>query len=160
MMNTAVIGLGNPLIGDEGIGVVLIAKLQELYDCSGIDCRDIGTSVFSLIHVLEGKTKAVIVDCALMGKQPGTMERFTPEEVTSVKKFLHFSLHEGDLFGILQVAGSFWHHQPEIVFFGIEPASLVAGEELSTVLEEKIPMFLELLAKELEIVKNRKSGHA
>jgi len=153
MAAIAVVGLGNPLAGDEGIGGRLAEELERRYDCSGIEVRDLGTSLFSLVHVLENKARAVIVDCALMGEKPGTIVKFTRDQARSRKALRHMSLHEGDVFDIVDLAGREGSGPPEIVFFGIEPERIELGRGLSASLDSRLDEYLEAIAAEAGIPK-------
>ena len=81
-----VLGLGNPLMADEGIGTKLIEALKSA--CGGntqADFFDAGTGGMSVLTYIANRKKAIIIDCALMDTQPGTIKRFTPDEVKTVK---------------------------------------------------------------------------
>ena len=100
-----VLGLGNPLMADEGIGTVIAEKLeayQEQYP--DVEFMDAGTGGMQLLHYIAGRKKAVIVDCAFMGEQPGSIKRFTVDEVTTVKKLAHLSLHEVDILRVIELS--------------------------------------------------------
>ncbi|MBN2353186.1 MAG: hydrogenase maturation protease [Spirochaetales bacterium] len=153
MAEIAVVGLGNPLAGDEGIGGRLAEELERRYDCSGVEVYDLGTSLFNVVHVLENKAKAVIIDCALMGEKPGTIIKFTRDEARSKKVLRHMSLHEGDVFEIVNVAGRVGSGPPEIVFFGIEPERIELGRGLSASLECRFDEYLKEIASETGLVK-------
>jgi hydrogenase maturation protease len=148
MAGTAVIGLGNLLLGDEGVGVRIVSALAEAYDCASVDLYDLGTASFRLIHLLENRRKIVIVDCAFMGGAPGDVRRFTYEEARSVKILAHLSLHEGDPLAVVDLAGGLYPVLPEIIMFGVEPFSLEPAEGLSTLLERQLPGYLAAVAAE------------
>ena len=77
-----VIGLGNPLLSDEGIGVHLIRKLSEHQDkFPSVEFIDAGTGGMNVLHLIANRKKAVIIDCAKMGRKPGTIKRFEPADV-------------------------------------------------------------------------------
>ncbi|MHC4466749.1 MAG: hydrogenase maturation protease [Planctomycetota bacterium] len=102
---TIVLGLGNPLMSDEGIGVYIINEFLKQKDKFPlVDFIDAGTAGLSVIHLLAGRKKAVFIDCAYMETLPGKIKRFTPEDVKSVKSLLHHSLHEADLLKIIECA--------------------------------------------------------
>jgi hydrogenase maturation protease len=136
---TIVLGLGNPLMGDEGIGIKLIEKLES---ASGnfpeADFVDAGTGGMSLLHLLSGRKRAVIIDCCIMGQTPGTIRRFGADEVKSVKQLAHVSLHEADVLKIIELAKRLGDCPEEIVFFGIEPAVIEGRIGLSDVLSEQL----------------------
>ncbi len=151
MSGIVVIGMGNPLLSDEGIGVYLLEQLEKRYDCTGLELRDLGTSGMSVLHALAHKKKAVIIDCAFMGEEPGTIKRFNKAEVRSLKLVHGLSLHEGDLLSTLVLSESLGECPPQVVLFGIEPVCLVLGEGLSPVLLRRTDRYLSLLARELEL---------
>jgi hydrogenase maturation protease len=151
MNGTVVIGMGNPLLSDEGIGVYLLEQLKNRYDCDGFELRDLGTSGMSVLHAMAHKKKAVIIDCAFMGEEPGTIRRFNKDEVRSLKLVHGLSLHEGDLLSTLVLSESLGECPPHVVLFGIEPARLVLGEGLSDALLSQVERYLLLLARELEL---------
>jgi len=79
---TIVLGLGNPLMADEGIGVYIINEFLKQKDKFPlVDFIDAGTAGLSVMHMLAGRKKAVFIDCAYMETQPGTIKRFTPDDV-------------------------------------------------------------------------------
>ena len=148
--DVVVIGLGNPLMTDEGIGVRLIDCLAELGgEAVGIDFIDAGTGGFSVIHQIEGRRKAVFIDCAYMGAEPGSIKRFSPEDVKSEKVLAHQSLHEADLLKILDMAKELGQSPDEIVIFGIEPAAVKPGFDLSEKLESRLDDYVSVICAEL-----------
>ncbi len=147
---TIVLGLGNPLMGDEGIGQAVIKKLQTRQtEFPNAEFVDAGTGGMNILHLIAGKDKAVIIDCALMQTAPGTIKRFTPEQVQSVKKLTHRSLHEADILKVIDLAGQLGQCPDEIVFFGIEPQALELREKLSPALNDRLDEYAEQVAKEL-----------
>lgn len=147
---TVVIGLGNPLMTDEGIGVWLISELlRQKADFPRVGFYDLGTSGTRVLHTIAGKNKAVFVDCALMGEKPGTIRRFTPEEVMSVKALEHFSLHEGDLMAILRLSRRLGEYPGEVVIFGIQPVDLSPGKAISPTLAAGVGEYLAIISEEL-----------
>jgi hydrogenase maturation protease len=100
-----VLGLGNPLMSDEGIGGFLIDRLLESKDSyPNVDFIEAGTGGLAILRLIADRKKAIIIDCAYMGKSPGTMAKFEPKEVQSIKKLLHYSLYEMDILKIIDLA--------------------------------------------------------
>ena len=144
------IGLGNPLMSDEGVGARLVAEIENrCLAPPGVEVLDLGTSGIGVLHAIAGRNKVLFVDCALMGEESGVMRRFTPEEAVSQKVQTGLSLHEGDLLQTLALARRLGECPSEIVIFGVEPASVAPGLELSSCLESRLDQYLEMLAKEL-----------
>jgi hydrogenase maturation protease len=147
---TLVLGLGNPLMSDEGIGNHLIerlSKLAEKYPC--VDFVDAGTGGLKILHLFEGRSKVIIIDCANMGTEPGCIKKFPPDQVSSVKKMSHYSLHEQDLLQIINLAKKLDQCQQEIVIFGIQPESSCFGQKLSKKLMDRMNDYIKFICTEL-----------
>jgi len=152
---TVVLGLGNPLMADEGIGVVLLERFRRIADRHpGVEFIDAGTGGMSVLHWIEGRRKAVIVDCAFMGCEPGTIRRFTPDQVRSSKALAHQSLHEADLMRILVLAEQLGQCPEEIVIFGIQPETVEPRQGLSDVLKRNVERYLDEIERELATTDN------
>jgi len=147
-----VLGLGNPLMGDEGIGVYLIERLAKSADAyPNVEFIDAGTGGLSVLHHIEGRRKAVLIDCALMDEPPGTLRRFTPDEVRSTKVLAHQSLHEADLMRILALARQLGQAPEEIVIVGIQPEQIAPGRPLSRTLMDRIEEYVAVVLRELKM---------
>jgi hydrogenase maturation protease len=146
-----VLGLGNPLMGDEGIGVYLVEQLAEsAAQYPSVDFIDAGTGGLAVLHYIEGRRKAVIIDCAFMDEEPGVIRRFTPEQVRSRKVLAHQSLHEADLIRILDLARQLGQAPDRVILFGIQPRCVELGRELSPILTGKTDEYISLILHELE----------
>lgn len=150
MKPTVVIGLGNLLMSDEGIGIHVLRALGEraggLQDA---DLVDAGTSGMSALHAMANRRKAVFVDCAFMGEKPGAVRRFTPSQVSSHKQLPGFSLHEGDLLDAIELSRKLGECPGEVVIFGIQPERVAPGETLSPVLRDRLREYVELVHAEV-----------
>jgi hydrogenase maturation protease len=145
-----VLGLGNPLMADEGIGVYLVERLMDsAAEYPGADFVEAGTGGVSILYSLEERHKAIVIDCAFMDEPPGTIRRFTPDQVQSVKVLAHQSLHEVDLMQILAMARQLGQAPDEIVLFGIQPQRVEPGLGLSRTLMERIDEYISTISREL-----------
>ncbi len=149
---TIVLGLGNPLMGDEGIGTHLVEELQKQADRHpDVIFMDGGTGGMQLLHYIAGKDKAIILDCALMGTEPGTIKRFTPDEVNTVKKLAHLSLHEVDIIKVIELSKQLGECPDEVIFFGIEPKAIIQQMDLTETIAQKVPGYINEILNELNI---------
>ena len=147
-----VLGLGNPLMADEGIGVYLVERLLEsAAEYPAVDFVDAGTGGLSILYQIEGRRKAVVIDCAFMDEAPGAIRRFTPDEVRSTKVLAHQSLHEADLMGIIAMARQLGPAPDEIVIFGIQPERVEFSQGLSRTLTERIDEYISMILHEFEV---------
>jgi hydrogenase maturation protease len=148
--DVVVIGLGNELLSDEGIGVHIIKRfLSRQEGFPSVDFIEAGSAGLNLIHLIANRRKAIIIDCAKMGEKPGTMKRFTADEVQSIKKLNQYSLHEADILQVINLSKQLDECPDEVVFFGIEPQTLESGQTLSETLSRKIDYYTTEICKEL-----------
>lgn len=141
--------MGNPLMSDEGIGIHVIAQLQRVMLGDSVEVLDLGTSGMRALHELEGRDMVVFVDCALMGTEPGTIRRFTPEDVETKKIQPRLSLHEGDLLNTIALAERLGTAPERIVIFGIEPKTIDPGETLSPALAARLDQYVATVRDEV-----------
>ena len=151
MKDILVVGLGNALMADEGVGLAVVRELaQQAGPDLATDVIELGTGGLDLVHALAGRRKAVIVDCALMDEPAGVLRRFTPESVRSRKAGGGFSPHHGDVLETIALARRLGECPSEVVIFGVQPASVAPGEGLSPALRERLPQYVAAVRAELE----------
>jgi hydrogenase maturation protease len=78
LKKTLVLGLGNVIMGDEGVGVHVVRALEKHTLPSGVECLDGGTGGFILLEPLENADHIILIDAAADGNPPGTVTRTTP----------------------------------------------------------------------------------
>ncbi|MHB9026131.1 MAG: hydrogenase maturation protease [Armatimonadota bacterium] len=147
-MDTIIIALGNPLLSDEGIGIHLLRALEGRV--GEVELAEVGTAGMRILHLLPGMRKAIFLDCAMMDAEPGTLRRFTPDDVDSRKVLQRLSLHEGDLLQILEIARTVDALPPEVIIFGIQPADVSPSESLSHTLTARLPEYVAAVLNELD----------
>lgn len=147
-----VAGLGNPLMGDEGIGNYLITKLEAIADRWPLgEFLDVGTGGMSLLHIIADWPKVIFIDCAFMECEPAAIKRFTPDQVQSVKELAHHSLHEADILKITALSAQLGQSNQEVIFFGIEPEAIEQKQGLSESLLAKMDHYISTICREIEI---------
>jgi len=145
-----VIGLGNVLLSDEGIGVHIARRLaRPKRKFPLVDFIEAGSAGLTLLHLIANRKKAVIIDCARMEAEPGTIRRFTPDEVRSVKQLSNFSMHEQDILQVINLSKQLGECPREIVFFGIQPESLEPGQKPTKTLAGRMETYIAEISKEL-----------
>lgn len=147
----AVVGVGNILLGDEGLGVRAVERLKEKPLPASIQVFDAGTSIHQLLPAFEGFDKMVIIDAVKAGQEPGAIYRFTLEELESDKgKDIGFmlSLHELDVPRAIALERLVSKLPEEIVFIGMEPEKISEGMELSGTVSKKMDQLLSAIEKE------------
>jgi hydrogenase maturation protease len=145
-----VIGVGNLLLRDEGIGIHIVRALEEMDLPPDVRLIDGGTSP-DLIAYTRAGDKMIIVDAARAGGEPGTVYRFRPDDLAGPDGKLT-SAHDigvAENLALMSITGN----QPgETVIIGIEPAEIGPGIELSKGLRRKVPDILKVVLGEIGLV--------
>jgi hydrogenase maturation protease len=146
-----VLGLGNPLRGDDGIGPRVIEALNRRGLPEGVSALDAGTGGLDLLQVLEGWERAVIIDAADVGREPGQFARFTPDEARFIKADDTSSFHNAGLAEVLALAEAVGQPLPELTIFGVQPAKIGWGEGLSPAVEAAMPALVDAVLDALKV---------
>jgi len=146
-----VVGLGNPLMGDDGAGIELIRHLRSLGVNGDIELVEGGTLGFDILDEIEGYEKVVIVDAVDMGKKPGHIAVFEAEKLIEQESGRKFSAHEVNLIEVLQVAKRIGYSFHNVTVVGIQPACIEPGAGVTESVASKIPETAERILSLLEI---------
>jgi hydrogenase maturation protease len=151
-----VAGLGNPLMGDEGVGPFLVGKFaHQANNFPFAEFVDAATAGINLLHLIAYRKKVIFIDCAYMQMPPGTIKKFSPEEVKSVKKLAGQSSHEADLLKIIEMSKQLGERPQEIVIFGIEPKEIKEKMGLSKTIADRIDNYIATISSEIQTFQPR-----
>ncbi len=150
MKHTLILGLGNPLLGDEGIGVRVVEELQGLQLPDGVKAIEGGTAGLGLVGLMEGYQRVIVVDAADMGHPPGRVVRFTPAEVQFKTAEAPLSLHQIGLGEVLALAEALEVAPDKLVIVGVQPDRIEGGVGLSPEVEGAIPQVIGIILDELD----------
>lgn len=143
-------GVGNPLMGDDGIGPRVIEMLRSAYRFpDNVDVVDAGTMSFMILDLLRGIDRLIIID-AVDGTdhEPGTVFRMTPEEIAP-NQVAH-SLHDTRLIDVLQAA-DLMGSCPETIAIGVQIDLIKEWVlELTPLLEASLPLAAGAVLDELK----------
>lgn len=144
-----IIGVGNPLMADDGLGIVAAERLAALDWPPGVEVLDGGTGGLTLLDLFGGARGVILLDAVAMGAAPGTLRRFSAEELAALPaETPSLSLHSGGLAEVLALArelGSL----PPLVLFGVQPARVELGLGLSPAVAAALEDLLERVRKEV-----------
>jgi hydrogenase maturation protease len=148
MQPVLVLGIGNILLGDEGVGVRVVEAMREADLPDGVELVDGGTCGADLIDLLADRRKVVVIDALEAGATAGSLFRLSaedllPEEGDSI------SLHQLGLVDSLAMVAQLGCAPQEVVVFGIQPATLRPGLELSPDVAAAVPGVIEAVLAEL-----------
>ena len=129
--NIVVMGVGNVLLKDEGIGVRVIEALAERFEFpSNVELVDGGVLGLSLLGVVRDAGKLVVVDAIRLGDPPGTLHRLAGNDIPD-RVYKKTSLHQVDLVEALTICRNLWEMPPTVIL-GVEPLDITPwGVELT-----------------------------
>ena len=146
MTHTVVLGLGNLLLGDEGVGVHAARALAEA-GLPGAEVLDVGTAILDALPALGRAERLVVIDAVQAGGSPGSIYRMPFDQVRPAATVA--GLHGFDLSRALALAGR--ADAPErVVILGVEPGHIGWSLELSPAVAEAVPFLLDAVRAEVE----------
>lgn len=149
LRKTLVLGVGNLLLSDEGVGVRVIERLQELYHIpEEVQVLDGGTLGLDLLYYLEDAHELLIVDAVEMDQPPGALLRLEGEEVPSFLS-VNMSPHQIGVPDMLFAAKLKGIAPPEIVLWGVQPGLLDIGLDLSPPVAAQVDVLVAHVRDEL-----------
>ncbi|VAV85748.1 hypothetical protein MNBD_DELTA01-130 [hydrothermal vent metagenome] len=159
------LGVGNILLSDDGVGVRALELLEESYSFSPqVTLLDGGTGGLTLVSALTGKTLVIILDAvsieegggkAVSGSKavPGSLVRIEGsrlEKALSVRSQLG-SLHDIGMNEVLMIS-ALEDKAPNVILIGMTPESIAPGTELSPVVREALSGMADMVVTELKHV--------
>lgn len=148
-MNVVVLGVGNVLMSDEGVGVHAVTALERQYTFpDGVRCVDGGTSTNELLGDLEDLDHLIVIDAVAANKEPGAMLRLDGDAVPSAftTKLSPRQVGIADLLATLTFLG---RAPKNVVLFGVEPERLTLDMELSPRIAARVPELCAEVVAEL-----------
>jgi hydrogenase maturation protease len=138
---TLVLGIGNPLMQDDGVGVHVVQRLKSEYpDSPQIEFMDGGTLSFSLIGEIESATTLIVIDAAQFSDEPGAVRTFLGEEMDLfLGRQKNSSVHDVTLVDLMSIALLSDQLPARRALIGIQPGSIDWGTELTPAIKKAIP---------------------
>jgi hydrogenase maturation protease len=136
---TLILGIGNTLFADEGVGVEVVRRLEAAGDLEDVAFVDGGTLSFTLAAPIADSPRLIVVDAAILGEPPGTVRVFEGQAMDRQLSGKGKSVHEVSLMDLMDMA-RFSDTLPEHrALVGIEPAVVDWGDTLTPQIEAAVP---------------------
>ena len=150
MKKTLILGVGNYILSDDGLSVHVLERLQADHSIpEDIQMIDGGTCGLDLLQYLEGVSNLIIIDAIkTRNGTPGSIIRLDGDQIPAYLS-LKISPHDIGLPDLLATAKLRDLYPERIVVFGIQPASLELGVDLSPEVAAKVEDLIELIQKEV-----------
>ncbi len=152
-----ILGVGNILLGDEGVGVRVVEKIRNEHTLpDDVEVMDGGTLGLTLIPYLEGREAVFIVDAVDRGGRPGELYRIDGDDMDEVYNSRKLSAHQIGLREILGLS-RLQNFLPErVCLFGIQPQAVEVGLDLSGPVSSRVDELIEILLDEVRALRGRK----
>ncbi len=144
-MKTLILGIGNLLLCDEGVGVHVARALQREGLPEDVVALEVGTAFLDALPEIERAGRIIVVDAMQAGHHPGTIYRVPFADCARPECIA--SLHGFDLSRVIFLAGR--EVAPEAVVIGVEPARIDWGTHLSPEIQEMVPVVIEAVKGEI-----------
>lgn len=149
-MRTAVYGIGNTLLGDDGVGPAVVHYLEEHRGFpNDVTLEDLGTPSLDLPAYLAGYDAVIFIDAVALNAAPGTIRLLSREEIVAAPTGIRISPHEpsiNDALIVLDFAGG---APADVVLIGIMPETLDGGMTLSPSVANAVPHAADMVLEEL-----------
>jgi hydrogenase maturation protease len=144
---TLILGIGNILLRDEGIGVRVVEAMRGLPLPKDVEILDGGTSGLRLIDAIADRRKLIVIDAVMTEAPPAAVLRLTGEDLAARTGQTH-SPHEFGLLETLTAARHLGVAPREVIIYGVQPKDVGQGLELSPEVAAVVPKIIELVLNE------------
>ena len=154
----AVIGAGNILMGDDGVGVAVVEAIRRAGAPEHVELYDAGTALQDVLPHVDRCERVVLVDCCRAGGAPGTVYRavYSPEGWDGGP--MGDSLHDLNAVQALRMHELARGALGEVILIGVEPADVSLRMGLSPELEERLPAIVSKVMDELQAPSRARRG--
>ena len=144
-----VLGIGNLVMGDDGVGVLVAQRLQQRYRfADNVEIMDGGTLGLDLLPKLENITNLIMIDAVETGQKAGTCVRLCGQELPIALE-TKVSPHQMGLKDLLAVSELMGHSPNEMVLIGVQPGSIEMEIGLTSEVEAQFETLVSNVLSEL-----------
>jgi len=142
-----VVGLGNILLRDEGVGIRVIEELRKIKLPESVEIHEGGVLGLFILNFFKNATKAIVVDAVKAGGRPGEVYCFDVKEIIENDRKTIVSLHDIDFVYALKICKDVLDLPEKIIVVGIEPEKIEEGLTLSDSVKKAIPKAIDVILK-------------
>ena len=146
---TVILGVGNLLLSDEGVGVHVINKMMDMQFPPYIELIEGGVDGLRLMNLVVGVDRLIVIDAVKGGGSPGSIYKFRSEEFATHADTSKMSVHQIGILEVIRLSGLVGK-LPETTIIGVEPKSVGMGMELTPEIQSKVPRIIKLVLDELK----------
>lgn len=148
-----VMGVGNILLSDEGLGVRFLDELAKTTLPDNVELLEGGTAGLELVHLIQDIDFLIIVDAFNANAEPGSLFRFQPGDLQIIPEQYEVSFHQIGIIEVLAMA-KVLGQAPQTLIFGVQPKSLEWGLDISPEIQALFPRLVEFVLKEVDSIQS------
>jgi hydrogenase maturation protease len=147
--STLVLGMGNPILSDDGVGLLVAERLSRLPLPDSVEVRQSEVAGLRLLELVRGFTRVIIIDALKSGREPGEIVRYEASEFKGGQRY--GSAHSIGLDTVLELGRTLKFPMPEdVVVYAIEAGDVETfSEELSPEVAAAVEPAIKLILEDL-----------
>jgi len=143
-----VMGVGNVLLSDEGLGVHFLNQLALTSLPPEVELLEGGTAGLELIHLISEVDYLIVIDAINAHAEPGAIFKFHPQDIRVFPEQYEISFHQVGILEVLAMA-DLLGQAPKTVIFGVQPKNMDWGMSLSPEIEAVFPLLQDYIRSEI-----------
>ncbi|NOY59858.1 MAG: hydrogenase maturation protease [Calditrichaeota bacterium] len=144
-----VLGVGNELLSDEGVGIHVVKELQKMEVPPHVEVIEGGTDGFGLLNIITDTDRLIVIDSVKGGSPPGTLYKFDIEDAPNASDLFKTSVHQISILEVIHLS-ELIGKTPQTTVLGVEPGSIETEMSLTPDVQQKIPRIIELIFEMIE----------
>ena len=145
-----ILGIGNVLMGDEGVGVRVVTEVEKAAWPADVECLDGGTGSFLLLEPMQNAEKVILIDACIDGAAAGEVRKLRPKYSRDYPKTL--TAHDIGLKDLLDAFYLMGDRAPDVTLFAVSIPPLQNMQiGLSETVDDAVPQIVELVRSEAEL---------
>lgn len=159
MPGVAVIGIGNLIRSDDGVGVHVLRELDGRFP-EPVELVEGTVFCADLFCFLEDRDAVIFIDAIDAGEEPGTIFRFSADEIRKDPNFRTMSVHDFGIYELISTARLMGQCPEQVWIVAVQVKDVEYGEELSEPVKAAVPRACEIVAGLVEAELSRQPGKA
>lgn len=147
--NLLVLGIGNFMCGDDGIGSIIANDLITELSCPNVDVIDGGTIGLGLLYLMAEYSDIIIIDSVDCGVEPGEIIKFRIEDLDSLSPGAKISFHQSGVFDLLHNSSLIGSLPDRVAIMGIQIKATAFSAGLSPELKDRFPELKKQIKEEI-----------
>ena len=147
-------GIGNVLLGDDGVGPYVVRLFESRYDVGDdVEVADLGTPALDLLHRIAGRHAVILIDCVASADEPaGIVVLYRKEDILRIAPTPRLDPHSPALSECLLTAEMFNTSPKNVLLVGVVGQSMEPGCQLSPAVREAVETAIESIVLELKFL--------